>query len=345
MVLPMKRATIKDVAALAGVSSSAVSRSFGDGTHVSKATQRKVLAAAESLGYRPNALARSLVGARTGLVALVVGRLRSPFDSLFVDALAESLIGVGKHLLLSPVRGDERADDGLMRALDYQVDAVVVAAGTMSPEVADRFARMGVPLILSGRVVDGAGIDCVLADNAGGAAKAAELLLRTGCKRIAYIGRGHGAFSDDERRRGLRDTLRRLGLDIVAEARAAVDREDGHPLGMELLSGPNRPDAVFCMNDALAVGVIEAARDLGLRLPEDLAVVGFDDIPLAAAGSYQLTTVAYPIQPTVAAIVETLEDRLAGADWPSRVIRIPTRLMVRRTTRRLERAVGARTRG
>ncbi len=329
----MSRVTIKDVARTAGVSASAVSRVFTEGASASAETRAKVLAAAEGLGYRPNALARGLVGDRTNLIALVMGRTRNIFDSLLLDTLAESLARRDRRLLVSPMLGNDSVDEGLMSALDYQADAVVVAAGTAPLEISERCTRLGVPIIMMGRVIEASGVDCILGDNRDGARQAADLLVATGCRRIAYLGRGHGAYSDRERRDGLKEALAGHGFELAGEARVNMEEDHGFAAAVALLSRRNRPDAVFCGNDIIAFGVIEAAQALGIRIPDELSVIGFDNLPLADWPSYRLTTVDYPIADTVEAVVERLEQRLATPGLHPIVKRVPTRLVVRETTR------------
>lgn len=328
----MIRITIKDVAKAAGVSISAVSRVFTEGASASARTRAKVLAAAEKLDYRPNALARGLAGDRTNLVALVIGQTRNFFDSLFLDALADALAQRGKRLLVSPVHGEASADESVMGALDYQADAVVVAAGTVPLQTSQRCIRFGIPIILCGRVMEAEGVDCVLGDNKDGGRQAAELLMRSGCRRIAFLGRGQDVFSDVEREAGLAEALAGQDLQLFASQSVDLERDHGFAAATTLLSAPQRPDAVFCGNDLIAVGVLEAARSLGLRVPEELSVIGFDNIPMADWPSFRLTTVEYPIAPTVEAVVERLEQRLAEPGIPTIVKRVPTRLVVRGTT-------------
>lgn len=331
----MTRVTIRDVARAAGVSISAVSRVFTEGASASAKTRAKVIAAAQELDYRPNALARGLVGERTNLVALVIGRARNVFDSLFLEAMADALARRGKNLLVSRVHGDASVDEGMMSALDYQADAVVVAAGTVPPATSERCVRLGVPIILCGRVIERPGVDCILGDNKDGARQAAELLARSGCKRIAYLGRGTSAFSDTEREAGLSEALDRLNLALAARATVDIEDDRGLAAATALLSARHRPDAIFCGTDLIALGVLETARALGLRVPEDLSVVGFDNVPMSAWPSFRLTTVDFPIAMTADAVVDRLEARLADPGLPPLVQRIPTRLVVRATTRRI----------
>ncbi len=345
----MERVTIRDVAERAGVSNATVSRVFSDAHAVSPVMRDRVISAAEALGYRPNMLARSLIRAKTNLVALAVGETKNAYDSIFVDTLADALAERGKHLLLAKVRGGGPVDEALMGALDYQVDAAVVAAGTMTPEACARCARVGIPVVLCGRVPATLPAepdleeavpplpflaDSILADNGAGARMAADLLIRGGCRRIAYLGRSHRAFSDSERERGLRDSLAAQGMALQATARIAAGADGAYDAALRLLSAPEPPDGVFCMNDDAAMGVLQAAQALGIAVPDELAVIGFDNIPMAAWPGFRLTTIDYPISRTVETVIARIDARLADPARPPQVTRIPVRLMVRDTTRR-----------
>ncbi|MGF1626318.1 MAG: LacI family DNA-binding transcriptional regulator [Alphaproteobacteria bacterium] len=330
----MKRVTLRDVAQAAGVSASAVSRTFTPGASIAAQTRDRVLAAAKSLGYRPNAIARGLISNRTDLVALVTGTIASPYDPLLVDALARGLARIDKRIMLLPVDGATTVADAMEIALDYRVSGAMVAAGTMTAETSRRFASLGVPLVLAGRIGEGELVDCVCSDNLAGGRSAASLLARTGHRRIAYLGRTRNTFSDQERFQGLVEGLARHGLTLHAERRIEEAAEDLSAT-MAILGGDSPPDALFCVNDALAMQALEASRLLGIRVPEDLAVIGYDDIPQARWPSFRLTTIAYPVPVTVAAILERLAARIADPTRPRSVTRIPAELVVRDTTRRL----------
>lgn len=347
----MNRVTIKDVALAAGVSTSAVSRVFTDGASASSKTREKVHRAAEELGYRPSMLARGLTGIRTNMVTLVTGPMQDPFDCLFLDALSQSLAHRGTRLLLVSAVGAQ-GENALLDALDYRSDAVIVAAGTLSPEHSAQCVKAGLPVILSGRVVETPGVDCVLADNAAGGRQAADLLWRTGCRKLAYLGQGGATFSDRERFDGFSQAARRHGLDVqsvavhrlgrpvsplahASGAPANVIHETARDATMALLTGEDPPDGLFCSNDSLALDAIETARSLGLKSPWDLSIIGFNNIPQADRASYRLTTLDYPVDHLVSEIIEALYSRL---DTPRRadcIRRIVPRLIIRSTTRQV----------
>jgi DNA-binding LacI/PurR family transcriptional regulator len=333
IVSGMRRITIKDVAKAAGVSPSAVSRVLTAGGSASADTRTKVLAATERLGYRPSLLARGLTGNRTQLVTLVAGEMTNPFDALFLEQFANALAARGMRLLLIPAGGGEQSGEALLEALDYRSDAVIAAAGTMTSEHSELCVRAGLPVVLSGRVLEARGVDCVLADNLGGARLAAELLLRSGCRRLAYLGLDRSTFADRERSDGFADAAKAVPVSVH---RAAGSSEaEAFAAATEMLSADPRPDGIFCSNDSLAIAAIEAARTLHLKIPDDVAIVGFNDIAMAGWPSFQLTTIAYSVSQLVAAIVVLLESRLADPSRPDIVQRIPVRLIPRATTRRI----------
>ncbi len=331
----MKRVTIKDVAREAGVSAAAVSRVLTRRASTSNKTRKNVLAAAHTLGYRPSMVARGLVGDRTNLVTLVAGRMIDPFDAIFLDFLSETLAGRGIRLLLAAAGPSKAGDSGLLQALDYLSDAVIVSTGTISPEHSAACVHAGLPIILVGRIVDLPGVDSVLADNGDGARQAAELLLRTGCRRLAYLGRGGATFSDKERFQGFSDVATGVGTSRPLHSVENTDGKNAFDAAMAMLSAPSRPDGVFCGSDSIAFGVIEAARALSLSIPGDLSVVGFNNIPQADWRSFRLTTIDYPIPRTIETIMDLLDKRLEDPDRPSVIRRLPTRLIPRATTREI----------
>lgn len=329
----MGRSTIKDVARQAGVSVSAVSRVFTNGASASAGMRQKVNTAAESLGYRPSQIASGLVQGRTNLVTFVAGHSFGSFDAMFMEALTSAVAAAGSKLLLAQADVEDPNDSGLLQALDYQSDAVVVAAGTMRPKHSEMCLQVGLPIILVGREVDVSGVHCVLPDNRGGARQAGELFLRTGCKKIAYLGRHGETFADDERREGLMAVVGAAGLELQVAAVMGRSASDHFDDAVNLFTQGNAPDAVFCASDSIAVSVIEAARHLGLRVPEDVSIVGFNNVPIAALKSFQLTTIEYPISSTVDTIMKLIESKVSGGSPTSSVDRIPTRLILRNTSR------------
>ncbi|MCE8020633.1 LacI family DNA-binding transcriptional regulator [Halomonas sp. MCCC 1A11036] len=325
------RVTAHDVAEAAGVSRSAVSRAFTEGASIAPEKRQRILSIASMLGYQPNRIARGLSGRRTGLVALVFGRVSSPYEAWLLDHLSQAIRARGKWPLLLSAFPEGELDGALAHALSYQVDGAIVAAGSVSRTLAERCAALGAPIVMVGRILDGVAVDAVCCDNALGMRQLVELLVSEGRHRIAWIGGKAEAFSNVERQAGLLEALSGWGLEPWARRVADYSVEGGMLQALALLTADERPDAILCGNDAMALGAISAARRLGLGVPEEIAIAGFDDIPAAAWEPYLLTTVCNPVAETAAQALRLLEQRIDDGARPHEVVRLTPRLVRRRS--------------
>lgn len=326
-----KRATAEDVARAAGVSRATVSRAFTPKTYVAEKTRAKIKKAADSLGYRRNALARALIKNESDLVAIVTGQMNNMFDARVFDLLTSQLQQNQKWGLLVHADDDE-VDRLLNEAMSYPVQAVIVRSGSVDAKTITQCSRLGVPLILTGTEYTEFEADSVCCDNVLGARMAVETLVQRGAKRIAYVGGPANLYSDLSRYKGFEEAIRQYGLKPAFIERGDFTFESGLEIGKKLLSRSDRPDAVFCCNDAMAIGLLNAAREcVGLSVPDDVALIGFDDIPMAAWPCFELTTIKNAVEPTVNAICDVLQHRLEHPDAPRQTVRIKPKLMRRRT--------------
>jgi DNA-binding LacI/PurR family transcriptional regulator len=329
--------TAQDVGKLALVSQSAVSRTFTPGASVSKETREKVLAAAKTLGYRPNALARSLITRRSHIIALVMSYLENQFYPLVIEKLSQKLQKQGYHVLMFISDMDE-ADGVLMEILQYQVDGIVMASTMLSPALAKSCADAGVPVVLFNRVPDTSALarhrtSSVTSDNYRGGRMVAELLLDRGHQKIAFLAGLENSSTNLDRERGFNDVLEEAGLKVHSRAIGHYSFELAQQATRQLFNGPDLPDAVFVANDHMAVAAMDVLRiELNLRIPEDVSVVGFDDVPQAAWGSYSLTTVIQCVEDMVAATVDLLHDQMQGAVNPRNVL-VPCHIVERNSVR------------
>ncbi len=334
-------ATSIDVARLAGVSQSAVSRTFTPGASVSAATRAKVLEAAAKLGYRPNAHARSLITGRSRIVGLVVSHLDNLLYPVMLEKLALALQQDGLHVMLF-INEDDEADLLIEQILQYHVDAIVLAASTLSSSLARRCAGMNVPVLLFNRIagaVSRAPVSAVRSDNQAGGRLVAEHLIAQGCRRLAYIAGNEQSSTNVEREQGFREALAEAGLRVVGRAVGNYSSEHARLAARELFRAKDeRPDGVFVASDHMAFAVMDVLREeLGLRIPHDVAVAGFDDVPQAAWGAYQLTTVAPDMDRMIHTTAELLREQMAardGAGLAPAEITLPVHLVVRRSTQR-----------
>lgn len=333
-----ERVTAADVARLAGVSQSAVSRVFTPGRSASPATAEKVRRAAEKLGYRPNVLARSLITGRSRIIGLVVAYLDNYFYPDAVERLSRALQARGYHVLifLAPQTAGP-VDEVLEEILDYQVDGIVMASAAMSTDLAGRCQAAGIPVVLFNRGLDDPRFSSVTSDNRAGGAAIGDFLARAGHRRPAHIAGWEGAQTQRDREAGFVEGLARHGLSLHARAVGNFRMEQARDAARTLLGRPDRPDALFVANDHMAFAAMDVARfELGLAVPGDLSVVGFDDVPIAAWPAYDLTTWRQRAAAMVAETVEILIGAVGGALPEPRRTVIPGHLVVRGSARRPE---------
>jgi DNA-binding LacI/PurR family transcriptional regulator len=325
-----------DVARLADVSQSAVSRTFTPGASVSDATRAKVMAAAAKLGYRPNAIARTLSTRLSRMIAVVVSNLQNQFYPVVIEHLSKQLQRHGYHVLLF-ITDSEDADELLVELMRYQVDGIVMASTQLSSGLAQEIADARVPVVMFNRVSRAGSISTVSSDNHGGGKAVAQFLVQGGHRRIAYLAGAEDSSTNRDRERGLREGLADHGLRVVARAVGHYDFERASEATLELFAhagADERPDAVFVASDHMAFAVIDTLRGaLGLRVPEDVSVVGFDNVPQAEWGAYRLTTVEQDvnrmIDATVRMLLQQLEDDAVARDHAV----VPARLVVRGSAR------------
>lgn len=334
-----EKVTSLDVARRAGVSQSAVSRVFTPGASASKRTIEKVRRAAAELGYRPNVLARSLITGRSRIIGLVVAYLENYFYPEVVERLSVALQEQGYHVLVfmaAPTVGD--VEGVLQEILDYQVDGIVLASVSMSSLLAEQCQSLDLPVVLFNRDQDDPRLSSVTTDNRAGGRALADLLVSLGHKRIAYIAGFEGASTQRDRELGFREGLAAAGHELFARGVGNFQ----HPLAQEaarrMFDCAKPPDAVFVCNDHMAFAVMDVLRfELGLRIPEDVSVVGFDDVPPAAWPAYSLTTFRQRVNRMVAETVSTLIDRIEAKNAEPRRVKIDGALIVRKSTRNQER--------
>jgi DNA-binding LacI/PurR family transcriptional regulator len=305
------RVTSVEVAKRAGVSQSAVSRAFTPGSSVSDKTRRKVLQAASALNYVPNSIARSLITARSNIVAMVVGDLANPFYSTVLDEFSQALQARGKHVLVFRVATGSEVDDALMDVLQYQVDGIIVTSAQVSSKMTGLCLDRGIPVVSFNRYIEGSRTDNVCCDNLKGGRLIAGTLLAAGGTRFAMIAGQRDASTNRDRMEGFFRGLRRGGIrkaDVRVEP-GHYSYEGGFDAALRLFEKRRgMPDALFCTNDVMALGALDALRGkLGLRVPEDVMVIGFDDIPDAARAPYRLSTVRQPREDMIARTLELLE--------------------------------------
>ena len=328
--------TAADVARRAGVSRSAVSRAFTPGASISREVRQRILKAADHLGYRVNRLAQSLNQAHSNVIGLVGTDLQQPFHAELLATLSAALLADGfQCMLLNAANAGHDIGALIARVLEYRVAAIVVMTGTPPSRIVEECLNNGVPVVLVNKLLPKLAVDTVIADHAAGGRLAAEHLLAAGCRRLAVVSSGARTVSLVERIEAFCARAVAGGRKArVWQQRAMTDYHTGREAARALVA-KNGVDGVFCVTDLLALGFLDAARfECGRRVPEDLSVIGFDDIPQAAWSAYRLTTFRQPVGDLAAAVMSVIRSA-EGSSPRHGLIRIPVRLIARSTVRGL----------
>ncbi len=298
----------QEVAERAGVSRSAVSRTFTPGASVSPDTRRRVLEAAEALGYHVNHLARGLMRNESGIVCLIVSDVATPYRSALLRELTLQLQNAGKvAMLINTDRSDGSVDRALRQAIRYRADASVILSGLPDKSITQLCLRNGQRLVLINRDDDQPGPLKINLDDYESGGRIATAFVRAGCRTLAFANSEAGTPSLMGRERGFIAAAARLGMEVIVERYGWTGYEAGKVLAQRMLTRTERPDAVFCATDLLACGFMDAARhQFGISVPDQMCIAGFDDIEQASWSSYDLTTFAQPVSMIASHAVEWL---------------------------------------
>lgn len=329
--MPGRRVTSHDVARAAGVSQPTVSRALNGNPKIAESTRRLIREVADRLGYHPDEKGRALATRSTGRVGIVAAELGNPFYPALLQPMHAALAEAGYRTVL--------LTDPLVKDLDIaslvtgSLDGVVLTTALESSRIPDALSRFGVPYVMVNRTVQGAPADASVADNASGARAVAELLVGLGHRRIAGIFGTEGTSTARIRALAFRDALGEAGIALHPELSRSgrFTEEAGHATFRELMSLPEPPTAVFCGNDVIAFGALNAAREMGVSVPRDVSIIGFDDIPLSRWPVIDLTTVDSGLTAMALGGVELLLARIADPDRPVEERAMPTSLRLRGT--------------
>lgn len=336
-------ATLVDVARVAGVVAMTASRAINGKGYVSDEVRKRVLKAAQELNYRPNVLARQLQGHRLNAIGILLPDIANPFSTILVEGIKQVFDEAHYTTFIAITnRSVPQEKDGFQAFTDHRVDGLVVATRgtTISDAALKDMTRQGLPFVTIGRPLKLAGVDSVSADHAQGAQDAVNHLLSLGHKRIAFLGISPDSSNTLRRHGGYAAALREAGIEPrleytvgPPESPAFATQKDGYQGMMRLAALRLPPTAVFCRNDFVAIGALRAACKLGLSVPKDVAIAGFDNIPLASFTSPPLTTVEQPMVEQGIAAARFLLDRITGDRARARrSICMPCTLIVRQST-------------
>lgn len=308
-----RRGTSYDVARLAGVSQSAVSRCFREGGSVSPATRHRIIAAANELGYRPNAIAQGLITRRSMMVAVVIANLTNQIYPEVLSELTTRLSVRGMRVLLFTLDDGDDVDAVIDQIGRYQVDGAIVTA-ELSRAQALQLGDLRIPLVLYNRQIADAPVASVMCESGSGEAMLIDGIVAAGARTFGIIAGPAGSTVGEARARAASERLAIAGLGDAMVERGDFSYASGRAAALRLLAS-RRVDAIIAANDVMALGAMDAVRiDLGLAVPGDVSVVGFDGVAPARWASYELTTVRQPVGRMAEAAITMLVERIENPD-------------------------------
>jgi DNA-binding LacI/PurR family transcriptional regulator len=332
---PVYRPTsIKDIAREANVSFSTVSRALQNSPLISRPTAERIQKIARESGYRASAVARGLVTRRTRTIGVVVTSIADPFVSEVVDGIEECCNDHGYSVILANSNADPDRERNVVQAFyERRVDGIVVTSSRVGALYIPLLSEMRVPIVLVNNQHPGEFVHSVMIENVQASREATNHLIQLGHRRIAYLGDRFGHQSDTERFSGYRQALDSSALPFVPELVVHGDGKSEKAIAAAelLLRLPEPPTAVFCYNDMTALGVLRALRARKLRVPDDISVVGFDDLFIASYTDPPLTTVHQPRRRMGVLAMESLLRLMRGED-PSPAITVTAALVVRESS-------------
>lgn len=343
--MPKKRPTPRrarvrasDVAKAAGVSTATVSRALQPDGVISTETRELVTRTAASLGYRPNSLARGLARQENNLIGVVVGDITNPFYPEVIERLTKRLTSAGLHTMLVNMVDGIEIEETLSPLLQYRVKAAVFIAAPYTSHACDICAAHGIPSFLFNRYMCSEGIPStsITCDNVEGGRVVAEALINAGHRKLAYVSGRPDTSTNRDRMKGFSSLADERGCGpCIVEPAGTYSYEAGYKAALRLMRTQRDIDGVFCANDIIALGFLDAVRhELGLKIPGDLSIIGFDDIAAASWPAYDLTTIRQPVERMIDVLVSVInraepQDR----DRKDHLRRIPGELVVRSSAR------------
>ncbi|PIC59138.1 LacI family transcriptional regulator [Sporosarcina sp. P12(2017)] len=323
--------TAMDVAKLAGVSQSSVSRVYFEGASVSDKTRKRVLEAAAELGYRPNVYARSLITNQSKIIGLVMKSVQNPFYAHVLKRFSSIFKQQGYSILFVSTNNDEIQGEDVETLLNYHVAGVIVTDATISEKVGDEFKKNHIPLVFFNRKPHTDVFHSVSCNNLEAGRSIAQFLVSTGSTELVLVTGNEDTSTSIERKKGFCEVLDQQNV-TYRTYNSDYTYEGGYDTAITLLEEDQLPSAIFVANDIMALGVLDALRKHGIRIPEHTRVVGFDNIGMASWPAYDLTTWEQPIEEMIEATVTYLMEEVTSYTGFVQTVEVDGKLIERKTT-------------
>ncbi len=328
-----KQYTSEDIAVLAGVSQATVSRVLSGGANVSEKKRKKVLEVAAKFNYQPNAHARSLITKKTGIIGIVMRNIRDPFYSAVLEIFYNRLAPLGYHLIFINSENEIIQEHEIVKLVQYNVQGVIVSDAVLSPEAERQFERNDISVVLFNRYEKNSKCSAVFCDNYLAAKQIALYLLKMKHNSFAFIGGSLNTSITKDRLKGFEEVLKENGITKFIVQTGNYTYEGGFKATQELLTEHRDIDCIFCVNDITAIGAIDAISTIGLKIPDDVSVFGFDNIRPSGWAPYQLTTWEQPLEDMVTSTVNIVLENINNPSADRKILRMNGQMIVRKTVR------------
>lgn len=312
-----QKVTATDVARLAGVSQSSVSRAFSKGSNVSEEKREAILEAAEKLGYQPNAIARGLTTRKTKMIGIVMRNIKNPFYPNVLAKFHAQLNAIGYQLLFINSKNNEIEEDEVSNLIEYSVEGVIITDALLTSPAVKRFVRNGIAVVLFNRYISNSSCSAVYCDNYSAGKQIGDYLIEKGHRYPAFISGPIQASTTIDRQKGFQEALAEGDISTLIIENGNYTYEGGFAAAKRLLTEHKHIDSIFCGNDISAYGAIDAIKQLGMSIPEDISIIGFDDIEGSGWFSYSLTTWQQPVDKMVENTIRLLMNDLKEDSHPS----------------------------
>lgn len=326
--------TSEDVAKMAGVSQATVSRVFAGGANVSEKKRKKILEIAEKIGYKPNAQARSLITRRTMMIGIIMRNIRDPFYAAVLEIFHTRFAPLGYQLIFNNSENEVIQESEIAKLLEYNVEGIIVTDALLSEGATRKLKQNGIVSILFNRYTDGLDCSAVYCDNYLAAKQIATYLVEMGHRTFAFISGPPDTSTTIDRLKGFREVLDERQITDLTIIPGSYTYESGFQSAQELVTRNKHIDGIFCGSDIIALGVMDAVRLVGFRIPEDISVVGFDNIRMLGWTPYPLTTWEQPLEDMVTSTVELLLKEIDDKNAAPQIIAMKGHLVIRNTVRK-----------
>ncbi|MDN4524935.1 LacI family DNA-binding transcriptional regulator [Fictibacillus fluitans] len=307
-----KKVTAMDVARLAGVSQSSVSRAFSKSASISNKKRKMILDAAEKLGYQPNAIARGLITNQSRIIGIVMRDVQNPFYPEVLEKFYSRLSEEGYQIMFINSQNDEVQEYEVSQLIEYSVEGVIITDALLTSAAVQKFNRNGISVVLFNRYISDSMSNAVICNNFSAGQRIGQYLLDTGHRQLGFISGPSNTSTSLERSRGFIDTLQKHGIESIPMEDGGFTYEGGFAAAEKLMKHHAKIDALFCANDVMAFGAMDYLNTAGYRIPEDISVIGFDNVKMADWSPYALTTWQQPVDEMIQQAVKLMLDDING---------------------------------